>query len=161
MKFFHKNKNSIINQRELGSDTQGFATALKSALRQDPDVVLVGEMRDLETISLAITTAETGHLVLASLHTNSCVASITRIIDAFPSHQQDQVRTQLSFSLMGVMSQLLIPSLDGKRTACLENYDSKSSNKEPYTGKQDSPNILNNANWSRQFPYEDYESSSC
>jgi len=120
IEFIHKNKHSIVNQRELGSDTDTFAKALKSCLRQDPDVVLVGELRDLETISLAITTAETGHLVFGTLHTNSCVSSINRIIDAFPAHQQSQVRTQLSFTLMGVMSQLLIPSLSGKRVACIE-----------------------------------------
>lgn len=120
IEFVHENKNSIVNQRELGSDTDSFEKALKSCLRQDPDVVLVGEMRDLETISLAITTAETGHLVFGTLHTNSCVASINRIIDVFPSAQQSQVRTQLSFSLMGVMSQLLIPTIDNKRAACVE-----------------------------------------
>lgn len=120
IEFIHSNKHSIVNQRELGSDTDGFSKALKSCLRQDPDVVLVGELRDLETISLAITTAETGHLVFGTLHTNSCVSTINRIIDAFPAHQQSQVRTQLSFTLMGVMSQLLIPSLEGKRVACIE-----------------------------------------
>ncbi|NRA43452.1 MAG: type IV pilus twitching motility protein PilT [Oligoflexales bacterium] len=120
IEFMHANKHSIVNQRELGSDTDGFSKALKSCLRQDPDVVLVGELRDLETIALAITTAETGHLVFGTLHTNSCVSSINRIVDAFPSHQQAQVRTQLSFTLMGVMSQLLIPSLDGRRVACIE-----------------------------------------
>lgn len=120
IEFTHENKNSIVNQRQLGSDTTSFAKALKSCLRQDPDVVLVGELRDLETISLALTTAETGHLVFGTLHTNSCLASINRIIDVFPSHQQAQVRTQLSFSLAGVLSQLLLPTLEGKRVACIE-----------------------------------------
>lgn len=120
IEFVHQNKMSLVNQRELGNDTDSFKNALKSCLRQDPDVVLVGELRDLETISLAITTAETGHLVFGTLHTNSCVASINRLIDVFPSHQQSQVRTQLSFSLVGVMSQLLAPALEGGRVACIE-----------------------------------------
>lgn len=120
IEFIHQNKNSVINQREVGSDTHNFAKALRSCLRQDPDVVLVGEMRDLETISMAITTAETGHLVFGTLHTNSAIASVNRIIDVFPSHQQTQVRTQLSFSLIGVITQLLLPSLGGGRVACIE-----------------------------------------
>src|SRR6478752_6774800 len=100
---------SIVNQREVGSDTSSFKYALKYVLRQDPDVVLVGEMRDLETIEAALTIAETGHLVFATLHTNSAIQSINRIIDVFPPHQQSQVRAQLSFVLEGVLSQLLLP----------------------------------------------------
>jgi twitching motility protein PilT len=103
----------MVNQRELGSDATGFGAALKGALRQDPDVILVGEMRDLETISTALTAAETGHLVFATLHTQSAPQTVDRIIDVFPSHQQDQVRTQLSVALQGVMTQTLIPSADG------------------------------------------------
>ena len=120
VEFMHSHKNSIITQRELGADTDSFARALKSALRQDPNVVMVGELRDLETVQLALTTAETGHLVLATLHTNSCVSTLNRIIDVFPPHQQVQVRTQLAFNLMGVVSQLLIPAQNGGRVLAME-----------------------------------------
>ena len=106
-------KNSLVNQREVGNDTHGFGKALRHILRQDPDVVLVGEMRDLETIEAALTIAETGHLCLATLHTTSAVGSINRIIDVFPSHQQSQVRAVLSFVLEGVVSQILIPRASG------------------------------------------------
>ncbi|HVU00972.1 MAG TPA: type IV pilus twitching motility protein PilT [Polyangiaceae bacterium] len=109
IEYLHPHKRCIVNQREVGSDTTTFKHALKYVLRQDPDVVLVGEMRDLETIEAALTIAETGHLVFATLHTNSAIQSITRIIDVFPPHQQSQIRAQLSFVLEGVMSQLLIP----------------------------------------------------
>lgn len=113
IEYLHPHKRSIINQREVGTDTQRFRDALKYVLRQDPDVVLVGEMRDLETIEAALTIAETGHLVFATLHTNSAIQSINRIIDVFPPHQQSQVRAQLSFVLEGVVSQLLIPRAGG------------------------------------------------
>jgi twitching motility protein PilT len=113
IEYLHAHKRSIVNQREVGSDTSSFKAALKSILRQDPDVVLVGEMRDLETIEAALTIAETGHLVFATLHTNSAIQSINRIIDVFPPHQQSQVRAQLSFVLEGVISQLLIPRAGG------------------------------------------------
>src|SRR5262245_33871031 len=109
IEYLHPHKRSIVNQREVGSDTAAFKTALKYVLRQDPDVVLIGEMRDFETIEAALTIAETGHLVFATLHTNSAVQSINRIIDVFPPHQQSQVRAQLSFVLEGVLSQLLLP----------------------------------------------------
>jgi len=109
IEYLHPHKRSIVNQREVGTDTGAFKTALKYVLRQDPDVVLVGEMRDLETIEAALTIAETGHLVFATLHTNSAIQSINRIIDVFPPHQQSQVRAQLSFVLEGVVSQLLLP----------------------------------------------------
>jgi twitching motility protein PilT len=109
IEYLHPHKRCIVNQREVGSDTMSFKDALKYVLRQDPDVVLVGEMRDLETIEAALTIAETGHLVFATLHTNSAVQTINRVIDVFPPHQQPQVRAQLSFVLEGVMSQLLIP----------------------------------------------------
>jgi twitching motility protein PilT len=98
-----------VNQREVGADTKGFKNALKYVLRQDPDVVLVGELRDLETIEAALTLSETGHLCLATLHTNSCVQTINRVVDVFPPHQQTQIRAQLSFVLEGVLSQMLIP----------------------------------------------------
>jgi twitching motility protein PilT len=113
IEFLHSHKKCMVNQRELGSDAMGFGAALKAALRQDPDVILVGEMRDLETISTALTAAETGHLVFATLHTQSAPQTIDRIIDVFPSHQQDQVRVQLSVALQGVMTQTLIPTADG------------------------------------------------
>ncbi len=111
---------SVINQREVGSDTISFSKALKYILRQDPDVVLIGEMRDLETIQSAITVAKTGHLVLATLHTNNAVQTVDRIIDVFPPHHQPQVRTQLSFILEGVISQQLLPKKSGGRTLAME-----------------------------------------
>jgi twitching motility protein PilT len=113
IEYLHPHKKSIVNQREVGSDTSTFKDALKYVLRQDPDVVLVGEMRDLETIEAAMTIAETGHLVFATLHTNSAVQSINRVIDVFPPHQQPQIRAQLSFVLEGVVSQLLLPRAGG------------------------------------------------
>jgi twitching motility protein PilT len=109
IEYLHPHKKSVINQREVGADTSAFKVALKYVLRQDPDVVLVGEMRDLETIEAALTIAETGHLVFATLHTNSAIQSVNRIIDVFPPHQQGQVRAQLSFVLEGIISQLLLP----------------------------------------------------
>ncbi len=117
IEFTHQHRSCIVNQRELHQDTKGYHAALRSVLRQDPDVVLIGEMRDLETIEAALTVSETGHLTFGTLHTNSCVQSIHRIIDVFPSHQQPQVRAQLSFVLEGVLSQTLIPTLDGKGRA--------------------------------------------
>jgi twitching motility protein PilT len=113
IEFLHRDKRSIVNQREVDVDTKGFSLALRSALRQDPDVILVGEMRDLDTISTALTAAETGHLVFATLHTQSAPQTIDRVIDVFPAHQQDQVRVQLSVALMGVMTQQLLPTADG------------------------------------------------
>ena len=121
IEFVHRHKRSIVNQREVGSDTGSFKNALKYALRQDPDVVLIGEMRDLETISAALTIAETGHLALATLHTNSAAETINRIIDVFPSNQQSQVRAQLAFVLEGVITQTLLPRKAGRgRIAALE-----------------------------------------
>jgi twitching motility protein PilT len=113
IEFLHSHKKCIVNQREVGSDAQSFGLALKAALRQDPDVILVGEMRDLETISTALTAAETGHLVFATLHTQSAPQTVDRVIDVFPAHQQDQVRVQLSVALMGIMTQQLLPTMDG------------------------------------------------
>lgn len=109
IEFVHRHQSCLVNQREVGSDTKSFANALKYALRQDPDVILIGEMRDLETISAALTIAETGHLALATLHTNSAAETINRIIDVFPAHQQAQVRAQLAFVLEGVVTQTLLP----------------------------------------------------
>ncbi|BCA80219.1 PilT/PilU family type 4a pilus ATPase [Desulfuromonas sp. AOP6] len=117
IEYIHPHKKCVVNQREVGSDTQSFKKALKYILRQDPDVVLLGELRDLETIEAALTIAETGHLCFATLHTNSAVQSINRIVDVFPTNQQAQVRTQLSFVLEGVMSQILLPKMSGKGRA--------------------------------------------
>jgi len=114
IEFIHRHQNCIVNQREIGTDTKSFASALKYALREDPDIILVGEMRDLETIAAALTIAETGHLVLATLHTNSAAESINRIIDVFPSTQQSQVRAQLAFVLEGVLTQTLLQRSRGK-----------------------------------------------
>ena len=113
IEFLHGHKRCMVNQRELGSDAQSFGMALKAALRQDPDVILVGEMRDLETIQTALTAAETGHLVFATLHTQDTAQTIDRVIDVFPPHQQGQVRVQLSVALQGVMTQQLLPNADG------------------------------------------------
>ena len=113
IEFIHENRKGIIDQREVYADTLNFSNALKYVLRQDPDVILVGEMRDVETISAALTAAETGHLVIATLHTNDAVQSIDRIVDVFSPHQQEQIRVQLSFALLGVISQQLIPRIDG------------------------------------------------
>lgn len=120
IEFTHKSAKSVIVQREVHYDTYSFSAALRSALRQDPDVVLIGEMRDLETISSAITIAETGHLVFATLHTNSAAQSIDRMIDVFPPHQQPQIRSQLSNILMAICSQRLIPTIGGGRIAAAE-----------------------------------------
>ncbi len=114
IEFIHKHQLSIINQREIGTDTKTFASALKYALREDPDVLLIGEMRDLETIQAALTIAETGHLAFATLHTNSAAEAINRIIDVFPAHQQAQVRAQLAFVLEGVITQTLLPKAQGR-----------------------------------------------
>ncbi len=114
IEYIHPHKGCLVNQREVGADTHGFKNALKSVLRQDPDVVLVGELRDLETIEAALTLSETGHLCLATLHTNSCAQTINRIVDVFPPYQQTQIRAQLSFVLEGVMSQTLIPRMNAR-----------------------------------------------
>ncbi len=113
IEFLHQHKKCVVNQREVGSDATDFSSALKSALREDPDVILVGEMRDLETISTALTAAETGHLVFATLHTQSTAQTVDRIIDVFPAHQQQQVRMQLSIALQGIVTQQLLPTADG------------------------------------------------
>jgi twitching motility protein PilT len=117
IEFLHGHKKCLVNQRELHADTHSFSNALKSALREDPDVVLIGEMRDIETIESALRIAETGHLTLATLHTNSAVSSINRIIDVFPAHQQTQIRTQLSFVLEGILCQSLLERASGKGRA--------------------------------------------
>jgi twitching motility protein PilT len=120
IEYLHKHKKSIVNQREVGTDTLSYANAVRAALRQDPDVILVGEMRDLETISTAITAAETGHLVFSTLHTNSAADAIDRIIDVFPPHQQQQIRIQFASVIEGVVAQQLLPRTDGGRVAAFE-----------------------------------------
>ena len=114
IEFLHRHKKCIVNQREVGTDTHSFSSALKHVLRQDPDVILVGELRDLETISMALTAAETGHLVFATLHTQDAPQSVDRMIDVFPPHQQEQIRVQLAGTLAGIVSQQLLPTADGK-----------------------------------------------
>ena len=120
IEFLHSHKKCLVNQREVTSDTHSFKDALRAVLRQDPDVVFIGEMRDLETISAAITIAETGHLTFGTLHTNSCAQTVNRIIDVFPTAQQAQVRAQLSLVLEGVLSQMLVPKIGGGRVMALE-----------------------------------------
>jgi twitching motility protein PilT len=120
IEYLHSHKRSVVNQREVGADTEDFATALRHVLRQDPDIILVGELRDLETTAVAITAAETGHLVLATLHTQSAAQTIDRLIDIFPAHQQQQIRAQLANCMQGVVTQALVPTLDGtgRTTVC-------------------------------------------
>lgn len=120
IEFLHVHKKCIVNQRELGADTKSFPTALRAVLRQDPDVILIGEMRDIETMSIALTAAETGHLVFATLHTQDCPQSIDRIIDVFPPHQQEQIRVQIAATLEGIVSQQLLPKVGskGRAAAC-------------------------------------------
>jgi twitching motility protein PilT len=120
IEYLHSHRQCIVNQREVNSDTKSFGEALKHVLRQDPDIILIGEMRDLETIQAALTIAETGHLTFATLHTNSCVETINRIIDVFPPHQQAQIRAQLSFVLEGVLTQQLLPKISGGRCLSME-----------------------------------------
>ncbi len=120
IEFVHTTQGCLINQREVGGHTKSFSTALRAALREDPDVILVGEMRDLETIELAITAAETGHVVFGTLHTSSAAKTVDRIINVFPTNQQEQIRTMLSDSLKGVVAQQLLKTVDGKRCAALE-----------------------------------------
>jgi len=151
IEYLHYHKKSIINQRELGVDTYSFGEALRHVLRQDPDVVLIGEMRDLETVESALTLAETGHLVLATLHTTDAPQTINRIVDIFPSHQQQQVRTQLSFVLQAIVAQQLIPLASGKgripatellmNTSAVQNLIRESKIHQLYTVMQTSQNL--------------------
>ncbi len=120
IEYLHRHKNCLVNQREIHSDTKSFSNSLKYALRQDPDVVLIGEMRDLETMEAALTISETGHLAFATLHTNSTAEAINRIVDVFPTNQQEQVRIQLSFVLQGIVTQQLIPAVGGGRVLSME-----------------------------------------
>jgi len=120
IEYLHQHKTALVNQRELHADTQSFGQALRGALREDPDVVLVGELRDLETMESALKLAETGHLTMATLHTNSAAQTVTRLIDAFPAHQQSQIRTQLSLVLEGIVCQALLPKIGGGRVVAQE-----------------------------------------
>jgi len=120
IEYYHDHKQSLVNQREVHSDTQSFSNALRSALREDPDIVLIGEMRDLETVAIAIETAETGHLVFGTLHTTGAARTINRMVDAFPVEQQEQIRAQLSTALLAVISQALLKRVGGGRTAAWE-----------------------------------------
>ena len=143
IEFLHTHKKCLVNQRELGSDAPSFAAALRGALRQDPDVILVGEMRDLETIPTALTAAETGHLVFATLHTQDTPQTIDRIIDVFPPHQQHQVRVQLSVALQGIVTQTLLPTADGSgRCRGLRGADPHARGPQPDPRGQDPPDLL-------------------
>ena len=146
IEYLHHHKTAVVNQREVGEDTKGFAEALKHVLRQDPDVILIGEMRDLETISTALTAAETGHLVFATLHTQDAPQSIDRMIDVFPAHQQQQIRTQLATTLQGVVTQQLLPRAGGQRPGRgLRGPGGHAGGAQPYPGRQDPPDIQRHA----------------
>ena len=143
IEFLHPHQKCIVNQREIGADAHDFASALKAALRQDPDVILVGEMRDLETISTALTAAETGHLVFATLHTQSTSQTVDRIIDVFPAEQQHQVRMQLSIALQGIVTQQLLPTADGAGRVCAcEVLVPTPGDPQPDPRGQDAPDLL-------------------
>ena len=143
IEFLHRHKRCIVNQREIGADANDFSSALKSALREDPDVILVGEMRDLETISTALTAAETGHLVFATLHTQSTAQTVDRIIDVFPPHQQQQVRMQLSIALQGIVTQQLLPTADGSgRVVASRGARADAGDPQPDPRGQDAPDLL-------------------
>ena len=143
IEFLHAHKKCLVNQRELGSDAQSFGDALKAALRQDPDVILVGEMRDLETISTALTAAETGHLVFATLHTQDTAQTIDRIIDVFPPYQQGQVRVQLSVALQGIITQQLLPTADGGgRVGGVRGAGAQPRRAQPDPRGQDAPDLF-------------------
>ena len=146
IEYLHGHKGCIVNQREVHADTHNFANALRAALRQDPDVVLIGEMRDLETTETALRIAETGHLTFATLHTNSAASSINRIIDIFPSGQQAQIRTQLSMVLEGIVTQALLPKANGQgRALAMEVLVPNSAIRNLIQGRQDSPGLFDDA----------------
>ena len=146
IEFLHRHKKCMVNQREVGADTKSFNRALKSVLRQDPDIILVGEMRDTETMATALTAAETGHLVFATLHTQDAPQTIDRIIDVFPPHQQEQIRVQLSTTLMGVCTQQLLPTRDGRgRVVACEILVPDAGRAQPHPRGQDAPDLLHHA----------------
>ena len=146
IEFLHSHKRCLVNQREVGEDTKSFANALKHVLRQDPDIILVGELRDLETISIALTAAETGHLVFATLHTQDAPQTVDRMIDVFPTNQQQQIRVQLAGALQGVVCQQLVPTADGNgRVVGGRDHDGHPGRPEPHPRRQDPPGLLGHA----------------
>jgi twitching motility protein PilT len=162
IEYLHPHKKCLVNQREVGADTRSFKNALKYILRQDPDVVLIGEMRDLETIEAALTIAETGHLAFATLHTNSCVQTINRIVDVFPPHQQSQVRAQLSFVLEGVCARRCCPRSTraaGRQGALLASggHGAQLGDPQPDPRGQDPPDLLADADRPGQVRHADDE----
>ncbi len=158
IEYLHPHKNCVVNQREVGADTQSFKKALKYILRQDPDVVLIGEMRDLETIEAALVISETGHLAFATLHTNSAVQTINRILDVFPPYQQPQVRAQLSFVLEGVLSQNLLPRAGERRArAGRRGDDPQPGHPQPHPRGQGPPDLLADAGRPDQVRHADLQ----
>ena len=158
IEFVHMNKNCVVNQRELHADTKSFADALRAALREDPDVVLIGEMRDLETIESALRIAETGHLTFGTLHTNSASSTINRIIDVFPAHQQPQIRAQLSLVLEGILCQSLLPKADGKGPRHVHgNHGAQCRHAQPDPRRQDPPDLFVHAIRSGQVRHADVQ----
>ena len=156
IEFLHRHKRCIVNQREIGADATDFSTALRAALREDPDVILVGEMRDLETISTALTAAETGHLVFATLHTQSTAQTVDRIIDVFPPHQQHQVRMQLSIALQGIVTQQLLETADGTGRVCATgDAGPEPGDPQPDPRGQDAPDLLGAADLRRPGDADD------
>ena len=146
IEYIHQHKNCLVNQREVHSDTDSFTNALRAALREDPDIVLIGEMRDLETVEAALKIAETGHLTFGTLHTNSAAQTINRIIDIFPANQQAQIRTQLSLVLEGIVCQALLPRADGKgRVVVARDPGADAGDPEPDSRRQDSPDLRRDA----------------
>ena len=146
IEYIHQHKGCLVNQREVHADTLGFTAALRAALREDPDIVLIGEMRDLETIESALRIAETGHLTFATLHTNSAAQTINRIIDVFPAHQQGQIRTQLSLVLEGIVCQTLLPRVDGKgRVVVARDHGTDAGDPEPDPRRQGAPDLFDDA----------------
>ena len=146
IEYIHQHKGCLVNQREVHADTLGFTAALRAALREDPDIVLIGEMRDLETIESALRIAETGHLTFATLHTNSAAQTINRIIDVFPAHQQGQIRTQLSLVLEGIVCQALLPRADGKgRVVVARDHGADAGDPEPDPRRQGAPDLFDDA----------------
>ena len=158
IEYLHQHKNCLINQRELHSDTDSFTNALRAALREDPDVVLIGEMRDLETVESALRIAETGHLTFGTLHTNSASSTINRIIDVFPSHQQAQIRTQLSLVIEGIVCQSLLPKADGKgRVVSLEILVPDRRHPQPDSRRQGAPDLFGDADRAGETRHADDE----
>ncbi len=158
IEYIHQHKGCLVNQREVHSDTQSFSSALRAALREDPDIVLIGELRDLETVEAALRIAETGHLTFGTLHTNSAAQTINRIIDVFPSHQQSQIRTQLSLVLEGIVCQALLPKIGGGRVCSLEIMIPTPGDPEPDPRGQGPPDLLGDADRAGEARHADGES---